>query len=594
MQIFKTNFFKNFIYFYSYLGSKIFVSFALSFAVAIMDGLGLAMFLPLLEMVDGGESSAEGLGKLSFLVRWIKAFGFQMDLLSILGAMLVFFILKGFFKFVEGYYKILLQRYFIKKIRFSQLNLLTNMDYKAFVQSDSGEIQNTISGEVNKVLAAYNSYFFSLQGGVMIIVYMILAFTVNAQFTILVIIGGGITNLIYINIFKKTKAISIELTKSNHDFQGFLIQKVALFKYLKATGTIKKYSAKLQSKVIEIEVYLRQIGLLNSFINAIREPLVIVVVVGVILIEVKWLGGSLGLILLSLIFFYRALTYLMNLQNYWNAYLANYGSLSNMKDFLENLSQGQDGNGNFQFEGFKNKIVLSNVYFSYGDREVLQNINLEISKNETIALVGESGAGKTSLVNILTRLVSPNRGEISVDRISLQNLDKDSFQSRIGYVTQEAVIFDDTIFNNVSFWDEPTSNNLKRFWDALERASIVGFVKSLPDQENTRLGNNGIMISGGQKQRISIARELYKDIDFLMLDEATSALDSETELLIQEQIAQLKGTLTIFIIAHRLSTVKHADRIILLKKGKILAIGTFEELYQKTIEFRKMVEIQEF
>jgi subfamily B ATP-binding cassette protein MsbA len=443
-------YFSNFLYFYSHLGHRIFISFSLSMFVAIMDGLGLAMFLPLLEMVDGGQSSAEGLGKLSFLVSWIETFGLKIELSSVLFVMLLFFILKGVFKFIESYYKVLLQRYFIKRIRFSQLNLLANLDYKTFVQSDSGKIQNSVSGEVNKVLAAYNSYFYILQGAVMITVYMALAFTVNAQFTFLVIIGGSLTNLIYTRIFRKTKAISIRLTQSNHDFQGFLIQKVAHFKYLKATGTIKKYSAKLKSKVLEIEIYLMQIGLLNSFINAVREPLVIVVVVGVILIEVNWLGGSLGLILLSLIFFYRALTYLMNIQNYWNAFLENYGSLSNMRDFLEALSQGQDQNGTVQFEGFKEKLSLSNLSFSYGNKGVLHDINLKIFKNETIALIGESGSGKTSLMNILTGLVYPNQGDFCVDGISLQDLDRESFQNRIGYVTQEAVIFDDNIFNNVT------------------------------------------------------------------------------------------------------------------------------------------------
>ena len=587
-------YFSDFHYFYSFLGYKIFISFALSMGVAIMDGLGLAMFLPLLEVVDGELGTSKGLGKLGFLVDWLDKIGLSLDLKTVLSVMLLFFILKGVFKFLEGYYKVLLQRYFIRTLRFSQLELLANLDYKSFVQSDSGKIQNTVSGEVGRVLAAYNAYFFSAQGAVMILVYMALAFTVNAQFTILVIIGGGLSNLIYSRIFRLTKSISSKLTNSSHEFQGLLIQKVALFKYLKATGTVNTYSAKLREKVLEIEGFLTQMGLLNAGINAIREPLVIFVVVSVIFVEVNWMGGSLGLILLSLIFFYRSLTYLMNMQNYWNTYLANHGSLANMKKFLEELSIGQDQNGTLQFDRFKEKMCISDVSFAYDKTSILENINLSISKNETIAIVGESGSGKTTLMNIISGLIYPDQGSVTIDGVPVQHLNKESFQKRMGYITQEPVIFDDSIFNNVTFWDQPTPENLKKFWEALRKAAIFEFVLGLPKKEQTRLGNNGIMVSGGQKQRISIARELYKDIDFLMMDEATSALDSETEFTVQEHIAYLKGSVTIVIIAHRLSTVKHADRVVILKAGKIQAIGDFESLIESTEEFRKLVEIQEF
>jgi subfamily B ATP-binding cassette protein MsbA len=156
-----------------------------------------------------------------------------------------------------------------------------------------------------------------------------------------------------------------------------------------------------------------------------------------------------------------------------------------------------------------------------------------------------------------------------------------SFQNRIGYITQEAIVFDDTIFNNITLWDEPNPKNLEKFWNSLKGAAIADFVNELSEKENTRLGNNGVMISGGQKQRMSIARELYKDIDILIMDEATSALDSETEKAIQENIDKLKGKYTIVIVAHRLSTIKNADQIVLMDKGQILEVGDFETLKAK-------------
>ncbi|WP_113922803.1 ABC transporter ATP-binding protein [Cognataquiflexum aquatile] len=586
--------FKYFLYFYSILGFRIFISFGLSIGVAVLDGLGLAMFLPLLEMMGGGEKSSEALGNLSFLLDGLDALDISLTITSVLLVMLVFFILKGIVKFIEGYYKVILQRYFIQKIRFSQIDLLTDYNYKSFVMADSGRIQNTVSGEVNKVLGAYNGYFFAMQGFIMVMVYTGLAFTVNPQFTLLVILGGSLSNLLYSWIFKKTKSISRELTDSNHEFQGLLIQKVAFFKYLKATGQLKDFSGKLKEKVLEIEGYLKRIGILSSFINGVREPLVIMVVVGVIILEINVFGGSINLILLSLLFFYRALTYLMNLQNYWNAFLANHGSLENMQEFLIELESGKENNGQEVFKGFENEIVLKGVGFHYREAVILNDISFSIKKNQTVALVGESGSGKTTLMNLLSGLVLPDRGIITIDGKSIVDLDRTTYQKKIGYITQDPVIFDDTVFNNVTFWAEPNEANQRKFWKALEQASIVDFVKGLPNVENTRLGNNGIMVSGGQKQRFSIARELYKEVDFLMMDEATSALDSETEQLIKQNMEFLKGKITIIMIAHRLSTVKHADKIILLNKGEILQMDNFEGLASSSESFKRMVEAQEF
>ena len=184
-------------------------------------------------------------------------------------------------------------------------------------------------------------------------------------------------------------------------------------------------------------------------------------------------------------------------------------------------------------------------------------------------------------------------GNLSIDKQNINNLKKETYQKRIGYIAQEPVVFNDTIFNNITFWAEPTNNNLKRFQKAIEQAAIKEFIDNLDKKELTLLGNNGINLSGGQKQRISIARELYKEIDILFLDEATSALDSETEKEIQYNIDKLKGKYTIIIIAHRLSTVKNVDTLYLMDKGAIIDNGTFDELLEKSNRFKRMVELQD-
>ena len=190
-------------------------------------------------------------------------------------------------------------------------------------------------------------------------------------------------------------------------------------------------------------------------------------------------------------------------------------------------------------------MVFETVGFNYGKKQVLKDISFALHANKTLALVGESGSGKTSLMNLMAGLALPDEGEIYIDGQSFHQLDRRSFQRRIGYITQEPVIFSDTIFNNVTFWDQPSPANKERFYEALRKAAVYDFVMGLEQQEESPLGSNGIMVSGGQKQRISIARELYKDVDILLMDEATSALDSETEKAIQENIEALKGKYTI-------------------------------------------------
>jgi subfamily B ATP-binding cassette protein MsbA len=417
---------------------------------------------------------------------------------------------------------------------------------------------------------------------------------VNPQFAILVAIGGALTNLIFKKVYQITKQLSRELTKESHIFQGLLIQKVANFKYLKATGLIHDFGDKLKRIILKIEEAQRRIGLMSTFLAAMREPIVMVVVVSVILVQVKFFSQSLGLIILSLLFFYRSLTFLMALQNYWNTFLSVSGSLENMSEFTNELRSHQEVRGTEKVDKFQKSLLLKNLSFSYGNEPILRDISLEIPKNETIALVGESGSGKTTLMNVLSGLLSGEKGMFFIDDKDSQTIDIVSFQKRIGYITQEPVIFNDTVFNNITFWDVPTPANIQRFERAMKMASIYDFVMGLPDKEKAQLGNNGIMVSGGQKQRISIARELYKDVDFLFMDEATSALDSETERSIQENIDQLKGQFTIIIIAHRLSTVKNADRIIYLNKGVIEDIGNFDDLKVNSKKFQKMVELQQF
>jgi ABC-type multidrug transport system fused ATPase/permease subunit len=425
-------------------------------------------------------------------------------------------------------------------------------------------------------------------------VYIVLAFLANPQFALLVSLGGVISNLIFQTIYRRTKAISTQITVNAHEFQGLLIENISFFKYLKATAYSNLFADKLRAVVNRIEGGNLKIRYYGAILQAIREPISIGVVVVMILVQVTYFDQNFGLILLSLLFFYRSLTFLMAMQTWWNSFMNVSGSLENLSDFQKTLASDQESDGKLRFGHLGEKIELSNIGFSYGQRQILKSVDLEILRNKTYAFVGESGSGKTTLVNLLVGLMTPEEGRIYFDGIDSRELNVSSYQRRVGYITQDPVVFGDTIFNNVTLWSEDNPRNRERFWEVLEKAAISDFVAGLADREASVLGNNGINLSGGQKQRLSIARELYKDIDILVLDEATSSLDGETERLIQVNIEKLKGDLTILVVAHRLSTIKNADQIVMLDNGRIVERGTFDQLIDRSDKFKKSVALQDF
>jgi ABC-type multidrug transport system fused ATPase/permease subunit len=593
IEVFIKNYFSSFLFFYRKVKTPIFLQMFINIVVGFLDGLGLAMFLPLLQMVDEGNTeSTSDMGNLKWLVLGMEKIGLELSLKTVLMALCLFFLLKGVAQFINGAYGTIIAQRFAKELKIKIYKLLSQMSFKEFVKSDVGRIQNSMTGEIYQVIQAYTTYFAAFQYLILVIVYMVFAFLLNPKFAGLIIVGGVLSNLVFVKIFKVTKVKSNELSKYNHQFQGLVIQLVSQYKYLKAVGMLKKYTNKLDESIDKINNNQIKIGFLGSFVNAVREPILIVIVSVVIFIQVTLFGGQLGVILISLLFFYRALGSLMMMQTAYNSYLSVSGALNNIKNFEIELEEAKEKFGTKIFSTLQEGFELKNASFSYNSKPTIRNVDLKINKNDTIAFVGESGGGKTTIINILTGLLPLDNGLFLIDNIDRNDIMVTSFQRRIGYITQDAVIFNDTIFNNVTFWDEPTTENKDRFKKAVIAAASLEFINLLPDKEATILGNNGINLSGGQKQRISIARELYKDIDILVLDEATSALDSETEQNIKNSIEELKGKYTILVVAHRLSTIKDADKIVFMDNGAIIEVGTFTELLSNNKKFKKMVELQ--
>jgi ABC-type multidrug transport system fused ATPase/permease subunit len=242
--------------------------------------------------------------------------------------------------------------------------------------------------------------------------------------------------------------------------------------------------------------------------------------------------------------------------------------------------------------GFTDRIRFDGVWFSYEpDRPVLRGIDLEVGRGQVVALVGPSGAGKSTLVDLLPRFIEPDRGRITLDGADLRDLSLDSLRGLMGIVSQETVIFHDTARANIAY-GAPEAWSGEEVRAAARAAHADDFIRDLPEGYDTLLGDRGVRLSGGQRQRIGIARALLRDPPILILDEATSSLDTESERLIQAAMERLLEGRTVFVIAHRLSTVQGADRIVVMERGRIVESGTHAELHARSGPYRRLYELQ--
>lgn len=590
-----TSLLKYFSYFKNIAGRHMYGYILVNLLVGLLDGLGLAMFIPLLGIASGinANTGDENSDVINFIVNLFDSVGINLNLVNALLFMVAVFTIKGIFYYLRSVYFIKIRVKSISLMRLNLIKSLNELSYSGFTKLEAGRIQNTMVGELGKVIGALMSFFVYLQHIIMLATYIFLAFIANWQFAILVAIGGSLSNLFYKYINNYTKEKATLLSSKGNSFNAILIQILHNFKYLKATNHYQLFSKKLVNNIHEQEKINLGVGKISSIGESLREPFTIVIITGVIIVQTSYLGESFSSILLSLLLFYRALGHLVSMQNSWNTFLANSSGIDSFETLLSDFKHYKEPLHYQEKIEHIDDISIKNISLSFRGKKAIDNISFSIKKNSSVAFVGESGAGKTTLANIISGLQTPDDGEIIIEGKSLYKTNLNFFRNHLGYITQEAVIFNDSIFNNVTFWQEKSEENEEKFRKTIEKVSLSEFLNELPEKENTQLGNNGILISGGQKQRISIARELYKDAELLILDEATSALDTETERHIKNNIDLLQGQTTLIIIAHRLSTIKNVDIIYVLDKGKIIASGDFDSLIKSSEKFRKMVELQE-
>lgn len=267
-------------------------------------------------------------------------------------------------------------------------------------------------------------------------------------------------------------------------------------------------------------------------------------------------------------------------------------SAERVLEVMETESNLKDKPDAIEKTSFDSDILIKNISFKYEEEKVLKNFSLEVKVGETVALVGQSGSGKSTIANLITRFYDVNEGAIFIDGKDIRDISKSSLRALMGLVTQDSILFNDTIRNNIALGKENATE--EEIIDALKIANAWEFVKDLPLRLDTNIGDSGNKLSGGQKQRLSIARAVLKNPPIMILDEATSALDTESEKLVQKALENMMKNRTSIVIAHRLSTIQNADKIVVMQKGQIVEQGRHEELLTKGGNYQKLVEMQSF
>ena len=600
--------------FQTYLGARMYLVFALILIAALAEGVGILMLLPLLQRLEGAEdipvaanaqlpagakeiaSANTGIG--GFLQEILSSLGLADSTVAVLLIITVAFIAKGLITFGALGFDAYLRGKLLRELRGRLFDHYSRMSYSYYASHNTGHFTNLINEQVNRALHAFRSLMVLGAQLVSSSIYLALAFVVAWRFGLMAL-AIGITLL---HLFRRLNAFVREQSRRTAHETGYLakllIQTLTAFKYLTSTAKIAPLRSTIQASIDRLTTYQIRTGMASGFTQAIREPIAVVFIMIIVLVQLVYLHQPLAPILVSILLFYRSLNAILGVQGNWQIVLEYIGSLEMVRDEFTAQIHNQEPDGNQFVPCLSQGICLTNVHFSYDPKlgEVLSDISVCIPARTSVALVGESGAGKSTLVDLVTLLLKPQQGQVAIDGIPGDRIHLNSWRQQIGYISQETVIFDDTIANNICLWQGDIVSNQLLFENiqvAARQAHIAHFIETLPDGYHTLVGDRGLRLSGGQRQRLFIARELFRKPNLLILDEATSALDSESEYAIQQSIDALKGHITVVIIAHRLSTIRNVDQVYVFDQGRLVEQGGYEELRDSQYSrFGKLVAMQ--
>lgn len=583
-----------------------------------MSGFSLTMVIPFTRMVfydqsstlsgteeiSSGKTSAEG-ESLVVLVpgkvkekfdSWLKGKDKVDSLKRLCIFILIIFFFKNVFWYLQNYLMIFVQEGVVRDMRnklYAHYHLLP-IEY--FHGKKIGVLISRVTNDVYLVRSAVSSGFAgSLRQIFLIMAYLFLVLWASWKLTLIALLLFPPSIFIITQVGKRLRSKSVLSQQKMGNITSVLQETVSGIKVVKAFAMerfeLKKFFGYTRD-YFKTMIRLTRIGSLAPPLTEFFG-----VVAGVLIL---WFGGKsilagggltpdrFFLFLLAMFSLMQPLKILSHVNIDIQQGLAASSRIFEVLDTQPKIKSPKDG---IKIETLKEGVRFKGVSFRYDRKKVaLDRVDLEVKSGEIVALVGPSGAGKSTLVDLLPRFYDPTEGIIEVDSYDLKKIDIASLRNLMGIVTQETILFNDSIWNNIAYGDEKAV--LEKVEDAAKMANAYEFIRNLPEGFNTVIGDRGVKLSGGERQRLAIARALYKNPSILIFDEATSALDSESELLVQEAIDRLMKDRTTLVIAHRLSTIQNADKIVVIDDGRIVQIGKHKELVEKEGLYKKLYEMQ--
>ncbi len=578
--------FRFFFYFYYLLPQVVIFSPILMVLAGAFDTIAISVFFLLFTATTDEQSILK-----TTVMDAFTYFHIPYTIVSLLILANLCFLLRSLFQ-------IFLECWMAKCINFRQYKLqnegfrkLVGATYLYFCSKESGSINFTLTQAFQQLFNAIRIFAPLMRFSVYAILYASIAFWVDWSTSLLAIVIGTPLLLAMQFINPKIRKSSTLVANSMSSLQTLLIQLLNHFKYLKASSAIAPALRIFDQRSKEVAHHSYHLAVFQSLaanFMTVASALTISIMIfyKCVMNQQPIVDAVFPLILLK-----RAIDQIIAMQQNYRKFLSCYGFLKTVQEYDQETETHQEIIGQTKVDSLECPIEFRNITFCYQPQTpVLKDLSLTIQQHSTVAFVGESGCGKSTLVTLLTGILRPSQGDLYAGNTAYADINLDTLRERIGYVSQECVVFNDTVRDNITLWSQQPDE--QRIVDSLRCARLTETIDALESGLDSPLGDQGMRLSGGQRQRVNIARELYKDTDLLIFDEATSALDSETEFRIQQAIDELKGSKTIVLIAHRLSTIRNADCIYVLDKGAVVQSGTYNELAAMPGLFRKMLEIQ--
>ncbi len=504
--------------------------------------------------------------------------------------LILVFTLKGLGEYIQTYYMSFIGLDVVKKLRNNLVKHLTYQDMKFFQTIHTGEILSRITNDIARIQTVVTTMIPYLIREALTIVALtayVIYQSPKLAFYFLVIMPLALYPLsLLAKKMKKYSKLSQESTSTMTARLGEIFSNIEVIKSNSSQELESKKFAKENQSVFK---YLLKQVKINALTTPVMEVLgsiaigLVIYIGSTEILEGRMSSGQFVAFAVALFMLYTPIKRISKLYNQaQDAIVAN----TRMFELLD--TQPAIVSGSKELSSRIDELTLENVSLDYGDTPALRDINLTVKRGDSIALVGDSGAGKSSFVNLLVRFYDPSAGYIFINKENYQNLSLTSLHQKIAYVTQRIYIFNDSIAQNVAYGE---TYNETQVIEALRKAYALEFIDKLEDGIHTQLSENGNNLSGGQRQRITLARALYKNPDILILDEATSALDNKSEALIQNALEALKKDMITFTVAHRLSTIENSDTILVFENGEIICRGKHHELLKECSMYRKLSKI---